>query len=103
MTDRLYKSNEISVEEIPFKEYFNKLVSEFGNDYEIWIRNRDFNRMIAAGVVNRSSGIAVSICFKYGGAAISNPLNTAVIERIRHYLISLATEDLKINFPSQVK
>lgn len=102
MTDRLYKSNELLVEERPFKEYFNKLVSEFGNEYEIWIRNRDFNRMIAGGVVNRRSG-AVSICFKSGGAGISNPLNTAVIERIRHYLISLATEDLKINFPSQVK
>jgi hypothetical protein len=100
MVDRLYEPSILSSEERLFRDYFEQLVSEFGSDYEIWVRNEDFSRMIAAGVVNRRSEVAVTICFKYNGSAISNPLNASVIERVRHHLRSSTIEDLQINCPS---
>lgn len=101
MVDRLYEPSSLLAEEKPFRVYFDQLMSDFGVEYEIWVRNDDFSRTIAAGVVNRRSEVAATIYFRYGGVAIPNPLNTTVIETVRDHLISATTEDLQINCPSQ--
>ncbi|ASC71821.1 hypothetical protein XM38_027750 [Halomicronema hongdechloris C2206] len=97
MSDKLYNVNKLSAEEIPFHNYFELLASEFGHKYEIWVRNEDFGRFVAVGVVNRSSGIAATIYLKRGGVVISNPLNQETIVKIRSHLNSGAKEDLCIN------
>ncbi|MFB8790080.1 MAG: hypothetical protein U7123_14780 [Potamolinea sp.] len=101
MVDSLYKPSSLSAEEKPFRVYFHQLMSEFGVEYEIWVRNDDFSRTIAAGVVNRSSEVVAIIYFRYGGVAIPNPLSTTVIKTVRDHLISATTEDLQMNCPCQ--
>ncbi|MBD1839799.1 hypothetical protein H6F78_01600 [Coleofasciculus sp. FACHB-64] len=103
MVDRLYSSSNITTEEAPFKDYFEQLVFEFGEQYEIWSRKEDFGRRIAASVVNRRSLVAVIIYFKYKSISISHPLNEEVIDLIRQHLISDATEDLQINVLSSLQ
>lgn len=102
MVDRLYEPGVLSAEERPFRVYFDRLLSEFGSEYEVWVRNKDFSRIIAAGIVNRRSEVAVTICFKYGGSVIPNPLDAIVIESVRHHFMSSNTEDLQINCSSGV-
>lgn len=102
MVDRLYEPSVLSAEERPFRVYFDQLLSEFGSEYEVWVRNEDFSRIIAAGIVNRGLEVAVTICFKYGGGVIPNPLDATVIESVRHHFMSSTTEDLQINCSSGV-
>lgn len=101
MVDCLYEPSVLSAEERPFRAYFDQLLSEFGSEYEVWVRNKDFSRIIAAGIVNRRSEVAVTICFKCGGV-IPNPLDATVIESVRHHFMSSTTEDLQINCSSGV-
>jgi hypothetical protein len=100
MVDRLYKPEDLSTEENQFKVYFEQLISEFGSQYEVWIRNQDFSRFIAVGVLKRNSGVAAITYLKYGDVAIPNPLSPIIIEKIRHHLMSNVTEDLQINCPN---
>lgn len=97
MGDKLYSVNKLSAEEIPFHNYFELLASEFGPEYEIWVRNEDFGRFIAAGVVSRSSGIAATIYLKRGGIVISNPLSQEMIVKMRNHFDLGNKEDLRIN------
>lgn len=99
MCDHLYDANKVSFEEAPFQAYFERLLLEFSDEYEIWVRNKDFSRFIAVGIVNRVSRIAVSICLKCNGVAISDPLSVEIIEQTRNYLASAVKEDLYINYP----
>jgi hypothetical protein len=82
MADRLYNPESLSTDEDRFRAYFDQLILEFSSDYEVWIRNLDFSRFIAAGIIKRSSGVAATVYFQHGGVAISNPLSPVIIERI---------------------
>lgn len=99
MNDKLYNPNNFSVEDIRYKQYFDKLASVFGNDYEIWIRKEDYSRMLSAGIVNRHSLVAVTIYLKYGSVEIDDFLNPSVIEIAKNHFKSSSLEDLKLNVP----
>ena len=99
MSDHLYDANKVSFEEAPFQAYFERLLLEFSDKYEIWVRNEDCSRFIAVGIVNRVSQIAVSICLKCNGVEIYDPLSVKVIEQTRNHLASAVKEDLRINYP----
>lgn len=99
MVDKYYAPSNLDGEEIQYKTYFDKLVTGFGVDYEIWIRKEDFGRMLAAGIVNRCSQVAVTIYLKYGSVPIPDPLNPTVIETARNHLISSKSGDLQLNCP----
>ncbi|MEB3217037.1 MAG: hypothetical protein VKN72_12535 [Nostocales cyanobacterium 94392] len=100
MIDKLYNATNLDKEETQYKIYFEQLVTEFGAENEIFIRKEDFNRMLAAGIVNRHSQVAVTIYLKYGCIDIPNPLNLTVIETARNHLISSTSTDLKLNCPN---
>lgn len=41
MSDHLYDANKVSFEEAPFQAYFERLLLEFSDKYEIWVRDDD--------------------------------------------------------------
>jgi len=61
MCDIRYEPNNLVGIELQFKDTFDKLVSEFGSYCDIFIRRYDYGRMLDAGIVNRSSHVAVTI------------------------------------------
>jgi hypothetical protein len=77
---------------IPFRSYFEQIYNIFARDgYEIWIKNEDFHRCIAAVVVKRSDNANVPtvpavVWLKYGGFPIDNPLKQEIIDEIRENL-----------------
>lgn len=96
--DRPYNSDEPTGQARQYKAYFDRFVTEFGADYEIWVRE-DGNNKLAVGIVNRHFGKAVTIWFKYHGIYLPHhPLSPIVIEATRNHLIS-PIEDLQINYP----
>ena len=89
MINRRYSAINLSKDEIPFKIYFEALEKEFSNNgYEIWIRNPDFDRSIAAGIINRKATptVAATVWFKYGGIPVDCPINSELISKIRENL-----------------
>ena len=103
MIDKLYDPRNLDKEEIEYRQDFEKLASEFGAGYEIWIRKEDFNRMLSAAIVNRDSlgdsPVAVKIYLKYSSVPISNPVNPRVIEIAKNHFRSSNSEDLVLNCP----
>ena len=97
MADRRYEPDKLSSREAPFKCYFDRLATEFGEEYEIWVAAPDYGRTIAAGVVNPKSGGAATVYFQHRSIVIPNPLNDARISRIRNHLESGTAKDIKIN------
>jgi hypothetical protein len=99
MVDKRYSPTDMLIDEAAFQSLFNQLYAQFGDRYEIYVRNTDFGRSISAGIVNRQTGIAVTICLKSGGVDVSNPIDPIVVQKVEHHLDSAATQDLPINFP----
>jgi hypothetical protein len=93
MSDIPYKSSNLIGIEKKFQPYFDKLVSEFGNDCDIFIRKYDYRRMMAAGIVNRYSNVAITIHFIKGNIPLGDPLNTNLLNKVKNHLISLNPED----------
>jgi len=87
---RPYVDAVLSSEEIPFKIYFEQITKIFAReDYEIWIKNEDFERNIAVGVVKRSfNTVVATVWLKHGGFPIDNPLTQEIIDKIRENLAS---------------
>lgn len=103
-TIRVYESTNLNVDEQPFKEYFDTLELAFNPyGYEVWARNTDFGRTIAAGILKpspmRSKSIVVIIYFKYRSDIINDPLNASVIDKALNHLQSDAVDDLELNIP----
>ena len=100
--DKRYDSNKLSREEMPLKQDFEYLKREFGNDYDIFVRNEDFGRRLAAGIVERVSEAprAVTIYLQYGSRPFENALNADVIKKAKEHLISSCPGDLVLNKPS---
>ena len=99
--DKRYDSNNLSRQEMPLKQDFEYLKREFGNDYDIFVRNEDFARTLAAGIVERESEVprAITIYLKYGSLLVDNPLRADVIKRARTHLESSRPGDLILNRP----
>ncbi|MBS9395913.1 MAG: hypothetical protein HEQ29_23335 [Dolichospermum sp. LBC05a] len=94
ISDIPYKpSNLIGIEK-KFQPDFDKLVSEFGNDCDIFIRKYDYGRMMAAGIVNRYSNVAITIPFIKGNIPLEDPLNTNVLNKVKNHFMSKNPEDL---------
>ena len=85
---RPYVNAILSSEEIPFRIYFEQITNIFaGEGYEIWIKNKDFQRSIAVAVVKRSyNAVAATVWLKHGGFPIDNPLKQEIIDKIRENL-----------------
>jgi hypothetical protein len=94
MSDIPYTPSNLTGIEKKFQSYFDKLVSEFGNDCDIFIRKYDYGRMMAAGIVNRYSNVAITIPFIKGNTPLEDPLNTNLLNKVKNHLMSLNPEDL---------
>ncbi len=100
LNGKLYNPRNLDAEEMLYKQYFEKLLTIFDENYEIFIfKGEDFNRMLAVGVLNRHSQVGVKIYLKYACVAISDPLNASVIERAKNHFESGNSEDLLLNCP----
>ncbi len=95
--DTLYNSSALSGNDIQYRTYFGQLQSEFGGDYEIWIRKEDFDRFLAAGIVNRNSKVAVTIYLMCGNRPVPNPLNSSIINLAKNHFLSGNDKDLTLN------
>lgn len=93
----MQKLQNLDWEEIQYLPCFEKLASVFNQNYEIWIKREDFDRMLFVGVVNRDSLVAVKIYLKYACVPIDNPINTNVLQMAINHFQSRIQEDLVLN------
>lgn len=93
MDDFPYRANEVDDDLRPI---FEQLVSEFGQEYEIWRRVEDFGRWKSAGVVNRATRTVAIVALQTGLHSRTQPLTPAEVARIRQHLASGSTEDLRL-------
>ncbi|WP_016876365.1 hypothetical protein ACF3DV_06795 [Chlorogloeopsis fritschii PCC 9212] len=85
-------------EEIQYLQCFQKLASVFNQqDYEIWIKREDYDRMLFVGVVNQHSQVAVKIYLKYACVPIDDPINVNVLQTAINHFQSGVQEDLVLN------
>lgn len=85
---------------IEYKDYLDRFVTEFGDNYQIWVREDNLNKL-AVGIVNPNLNqpIAVTIWLKYGNSHLKyNPLDSNLIDAVRNHL-KTSKEDLHINHP----
>ena len=79
----------------PYRAIFEQLASCFPA-YEVWQRHEDFHRWLSAGVVNRSTGVAVTVTLVRGGHARTQLITAEELARIRTHLESERAEDLAL-------
>ena len=93
MVDTLYKPEDVCNE---LQSFFRQLASEFGGSYEIWKREENFGRFISAAVVDRPTGVAVTIAIQRGSRVRAFPFDASEIKRIRDHFVSRASSDLAL-------
>ena len=89
MEDVRYKSKNVAE---AHRAIFDQMELEFP-EYEIWERHENFDRKLSAGIVNRMTGVAVTVAVILGDRPRTQPLTDAELARIRAHLAS-KTEDL---------
>ena len=78
-----------------YRAVFEQLASSFP-EYEVWQRHEDFHRWLSAGVVNRSTGVAVKVTLVRGDHARTQLLTAEELVRIRAHLESERVDDLTL-------
>ncbi|MCY7334678.1 MAG: hypothetical protein LH613_00435 [Chamaesiphon sp.] len=89
MNHKRYQSfdTQLSSDEEPFRDYFNKLLGKFKPDsYEIRIGEGDCGRDIVAKVRKISNKIENIVWFQYGSRSIDRPLTLERINKIQENL-----------------
>lgn len=93
MTDIAYRQTKVPDLLVPI---FESLCVEFP-EYETWVRLEDFGRWLSAGVVNRDTGVAVTIPLKRGGRIRAVSLQLEEISKIRQHLAANQPDDLQLD------
>ena len=85
-------------EEIKYLPCFQTLATVFNQqNYEIWIKREDYDRMLFVGIVNQHTHVAVKIYLKYACVPIDDPINVNVLQAAINHFQSGVEEDLVLN------
>lgn len=92
MEDVPYSPQNIAALDRPI---FEQLASSYP-EYEVWQRHENFHRRLSAGVVNRATGVAITIAVVRGSQMRTQLLSASELAQVGKHLESLQDNDLAL-------
>ena len=92
MTDLPYTEALVPSAHRPLFEQLRNELPEF----ELWVRLEDFGRWLSVGVINRATGVAVTIPVSRAGRVRTLPFQSDELLKIRDHLNDRGAKDLEL-------